>query len=486
MAISTKIATPKIGGFDRMTQASEELSAFPLESEGPMRQRPAGHPAILLIDGDPRMLHYLQRLLQDHFRSLAAFGSGEAALECIRKGMRSDIVVASGSLPDMSGRELLVRIRRLRPYAKVALTAHLYEYAELLSVRHPGIREILLKPFGAAEVLDVLARLMGEGDPGVEPCGGQISLGNNEFLVCAGSAMREIQEQAVLIARVNVPVLILGESGTGKEVLARYIHSLSPQATLPFLKVNCAAVPSELLESELFGYERGAFTGAGHSKPGKFQQCKNGTMFLDEIGEMPPRLQAKLLQVLQDGSFSPLGSRGTEKVSVRVLAATNMDIEAAISQKLFREDLYYRLNGICLRLPPLRERRDEIPQLIEHFIRKCSKQLALDAPPSLSARLRKACLHYDWPGNLRELENFVKRYLVLGDEQLRIDELIPDIALPEDHPVAVTRESIEVALSTSGGNRRVAAKALGISYKVLLGRLRKLKLDPAPVSVHMY
>ena len=314
----------------------------------------------------------------------------------------------------------------------------------------------------------------------------EVALGHSTFFVYASPCMREIQEHAALVARVNLPVLILGESGTGKEVLARYIHSLSPQASNPFLKVNCAAVPSELLESELFGYEQGAFTGAGRSKPGKFKQCNHGTMFLDEIGEMHPSLQAKLLQVLQDGTFSPLGSRATEKVSVRILAATNIDMKAAIAQKTFREDLYYRLNGFCLTLPPLRERREEIPVLIDHFLRRYKGELNLsDTQPTLSSRLMNGCMRYNWPGNLRELESFVKRYLVLGDEQLMMDELTQDVDASVCKPVTIGTEAISEALNASGGNRREAAKALGISYKVLLRRLRKLGMDSArkPVRV---
>jgi transcriptional regulator with PAS, ATPase and Fis domain len=245
-------------------------------------------------------------------------------------------------------------------------------------------------------------------------------------------------------------------------------------------------VPSELLESELFGYEQGAFTGAGRSKPGKFKQCNHGTMFLDEIGEMHPSLQAKLLQVLQDGTFSPLGSRATEKVSVRILAATNIDMKAAIAQKMFREDLYYRLNGFCLTLPPLRERREEIPVLIDHFLRRYKGELNLsDTQPTLSSRLMNGCMRYNWPGNLRELESFVKRYLVLGDEQLMMDELTQDVDASVCKPVTIGTEAISEALNASGGNRREAAKALGISYKVLLRRLRKLGMDSArkPVRV---
>jgi transcriptional regulator with PAS, ATPase and Fis domain len=280
-----------------------------------------------------------------------------------------------------------------------------------------------------------------------------------------------------------VPVLILGESGTGKEVLARHIHSLSPQAKNKFLKVNCAAMPSELLESELFGYEPGAFTGAGRAKPGKFKLCDSGTMFLDEIGEMHSSLQAKLLQVLQDGTYSPLGSRVTEKVNVRVIAATNIDVKLAIANKTFREDLYYRLNGFCVKLPPLRERREEIPVLLRHFLGRYSQEMGLsDVKPSLSTRLVKACLRYDWPGNIRELESFVKRYLVLGDEQLMLDELTQETADLDRGP-EITPESIQDALATTGGNRRAAAKTLGVSYKVLLNRLRQYGMESAPSQV---
>jgi len=304
--------------------------------------------------------------------------------------------------------------------------------------------------------------------------------------VFASAAMREVQEQAALVARVNLPVLLLGESGTGKEVLARYIHTLSPQANKVFLKVNCAAVPSELLESELFGYEPGAFTGAAKSKPGKFRQCNNGTIFLDEIGEMHPKLQAKLLQVLQDGSFSPLGGRTTEKVNVRVLAATNIDMKAAIAQKMFREDLYYRLNGFCLHLPPLRERREEIPVLLDYFLRRCIQELGLaGTKPTISARLTNACMHFDWPGNLRELETFVKRYIVLGDEQLMIDELSEEPAIPDPVCVALTPEAVAEALRACGGHRGRAAEALGISYKVLLNRLRKWGMDSGKESARV-
>ncbi len=230
--------------------------------------------------------------------------------------------------------------------------------------------------------------------------------------------MRQLRAHAMQVARFDFPVLLLGESGTGKEVLAHLIHKYSDRAHRTFLKVNCAAVPSELLESELFGYEPGAFTGANKAKPGKFELCNKGTLLLDEIGEMSPALQAKLLQVLQDGQFSRLGGRNTVKVDVRVLAATNINMPQAIAQKTFREDLYYRLNSFVLRMPSLRERREEIPMMLRHFMIHLADRYAC-APLSVSQRLVEACENYPWPGNIRELENFVKRYLVLGDEVSR-------------------------------------------------------------------
>jgi DNA-binding NtrC family response regulator len=386
----------------------------------------------------------------------------------------------------MQSSELLPRIHKLHPRANVVLIAHISQYGDLVPAIREGARDVLLKPFLAEDLMELLTRLAPVRSTRPDGISTEVALGHSTFFVYASPCMREIQEHAALVARVNLPVLILGESGTGKEVLARYIHSLSPQASNPFLKVNCAAVPSELLESELFGYEQGAFTGAGRSKPGKFKQCNHGTMFLDEIGEMHPSLQAKLLQVLQDGTFSPLGSRATEKVSVRILAATNIDMKAAIAQKTFREDLYYRLNGFCLTLPPLRERREEIPVLIDHFLRRYKGELNLsDTQPTLSSRLMNGCMRYNWPGNLRELESFVKRYLVLGDEQLMMDELTQDVDASVCKPVTIGTEAISEALNASGGNRREAAKALGISYKVLLRRLRKLGMDSArkPVRV---
>jgi transcriptional regulator with PAS, ATPase and Fis domain len=308
--------------------------------------------------------------------------------------------------------------------------------------------------------------------------------------------MKKIRSQAKLVASVDIPVLMLGESGTGKEVVSRLIHRYSPRAHRTFLKVNCAALPGELLESELFGYEPGAFTGATHSKPGKFELCNKGTILLDEIGEMPTVLQAKLLHVLQDQQFSRLGSRNIIKVDVRIIAATNIDIPKAIAEKKLREDLYYRLNGFTITLPPLRERREEIGILLRHFISQVSESYGRPSM-TVSPRLLEACERYNWPGNLRELGNFVKRFLILGDEEMAINELqaggplAPSgggntlAANPNGGLKGLVRnvkdeaeiEAISKALELTNWNRKKAAAMLKISYKALLYKIRQYDIQ---------
>jgi transcriptional regulator with PAS, ATPase and Fis domain len=303
--------------------------------------------------------------------------------------------------------------------------------------------------------------------------------------------------QVKTIANVDVPVLMLGESGTGKEVVARLIHKSSARAARAFMKVNCAALPADLLESELFGYEPGAFTGATKSKPGKFELCDKGTILLDEIGEMPASLQAKLLHVLQDQEFSRLGSRSSLKVNVRILAATNIDVHEGIANRTFREDLYYRLNAFTIKIPPLRERREEVPLLLNHLMSRFAESYARP-PLRFSPALVALCQRYHWPGNLRELSNFVKRYLILADEHWAMRELeaamrgeagggmfAPAAApAPAAGLKSIVRgvkdeaeiEAITRALEQTGWNRKEAAKLLNISYKAVLYKIKQYKI----------
>jgi two-component system response regulator AtoC len=310
------------------------------------------------------------------------------------------------------------------------------------------------------------------------------------------SEVREIIEQA---ARVDVTVLVCGETGTGKDVVARAVHDVSVRQSGPFVKVNCAAVPRELLESELFGHERGAFTGAHQLKIGKFEAADRGTIFLDEIGDLHPALQGKLLHVLQDGQFSRVGGRSTVKVDVRVLAATNQDLERAVAAGRFREDLYYRLNVIQIVVPPLRERPEEIPVLAEYFMQRYS-QLFRREGLRLPAETVQRLMHHRFPGNVRELENMIKRMIVLGDPLLRRHPL-PGLATPGMESTGprpsralkdiarkaaqiAEREAILQALEQTQWNRVRAAKLLEISYRALLYKIKDGGLDRERRSAH--
>jgi two-component system response regulator AtoC len=345
-------------------------------------------------------------------------------------------------------------------------------------------------------------------------------------LLGTSEQMKEVRELIDRVADTDVTVLIRGESGTGKELVARAVHSASPRKDRTFVKVNCAALPSELLESELFGFERGAFTGAIQHKPGKFEFANHGTMFLDEISEMGAPLQSKLLQVLQDGVFARLGGRQDVSVDVRVVAATNRDLEMAVQEGQFREDLFFRLNVVCITLPPLRQRRDEIRPLTEYFLARYSEHY--NKPPmQLANDTLRLFAEYEWPGNVRELENLIKRMVILGTDTAIRREVADAIAgrymkvgpipalqsAPAAPPAPVTtaaappqpaaapppspvpcgslkdigrmaareaeRELIQRTLEHTRWNRREAAEILGISYKALLYKIKDADLDKA-------
>src|SRR5438477_5760607 len=377
---------------------------------------------ILLVDDEPGMLRYIRTLLEVDEYKVETASTGEEALQRVEKGLRPDLVLLDLLMPGIDGLQTLEQLRQLVPGLRVVMLSCVSDTRKVVQAIRLGAHDYLTKPFQKAELDAVIDQCLGKNQ---QNFAGEVEeLADEVFFVAASPAMRKIRSQAALVAGVDIPVLMLGESGTGKEVVARLIHKLSPRAHRTFLKVNCAAVPADLLESELFGYEAGAFTGATHSKPGKFELCNKGTILLDEIGEMPPLLQAKLLHVLQDQQFSRLGSRSVIKVDVRILAATNINIPEALASKRLREDLYYRLNAFTLQLPPLRDRKEEVPILLKHFMSRMAEQYARPPLP-LSPTLMTACLEYAWPGNLRELSNFIKRYLILGDDKLAINELQP-------------------------------------------------------------
>ncbi|MGA2169598.1 MAG: sigma-54 dependent transcriptional regulator [Terracidiphilus sp.] len=457
-------------------------------------------PHIVVLDADPAILDYVHRILADRF-SVGLFTEAAELNRSLRESPTPDLLLMDWHIAENETEEnalgLLAKIRASKPSLPIIMLACSAELKEVVVATRMGAADVILKPFRKSDIdLAVQQCLKESGKPPADPDIQGIPLDENTSFVRSSKRMREIESQCALVARADIPVLILGESGTGKEVAAMLIHKMSARNQRCFLKVNCAAMPADLLESELFGYEQGAFTGAVKSKPGKFEICNNGTILLDEIGEMPSALQAKLLQVLQDGSFSRLGGRSSVKVDVRVIAATNIDIKAAIAQRTFREDLYYRLNGFTLRMPPLRERTEEIPILAQHFMCKAAAQYECDPLP-ISPALMQALTSHVWPGNLRELENTIKRYLVLGDEQAIIDELCPlqstaSFALSAEdfggsanlkHLVRNLKGSAESAaiaqsLEGTGWNRKAAANDLQISYKALLYKIKQYNLSP--------
>jgi two-component system response regulator AtoC len=449
---------------------------------------------IIMVGSEPAVRSDLWRTLAARFAFTLLCNPDDLAL-CLTKSPVPSLVFldwfAGGDSTGNTALGLLTTILSTRPSLPVVILFDFLDPKKIVLATRMGAADVLVKPFCDREIEHVIQEHITNSDD--KPVDETPLEGDTTFVRCS-RRMREIESQCVLVARTNIPVLILGESGTGKEIAALFIHKMSARRQQSFLKVNCAAMPLDLLESELFGYEQGAFTGAVKSKPGRFEICDHGTIFLDEIGEMPAALQAKLLQVLQDGSFSRLGSRSSIRVDVRVIAATNINIKQAIAKKQFREDLYYRLNGFELTIPALRERRDEIPVLANYFMRRDCSKFGRNCLP-LSVPMMQALINHSWPGNVRELENKIKRYLVLEDERAIINELT---MLRDAESVALAMEAgnftsglkriargakgkaesvvIAQTLEDHHWNRSAAARELQISYKALLYKIKQYNL----------
>jgi two-component system, NtrC family, response regulator AtoC len=460
----------------------------------------AEHERILVVDDEPSIRKYLQTLLEVDGYEVTAVGSGREALEQLADGERPDFVILDVLMQEMNGLETLRQMLQVDRSLNVVMLSCSNEVTTVVEAIRLGAQDYLTKPFEKAELDAALLKcrqkmeLRKENQALREYCD---HLTEDLSFLAASPQMVRIRQQILQIAPVDVPVFICGESGVGKEVVARMIHMRSTRRNQAFVKVNCAALPGELLESELFGYEQGAFTGAVRSKPGKFELANKGTIFLDEIAEMSPHLQAKLLHVLQDHQYSRLGARSMVEVDVRVLAATNIEVQEAMKSGRLREDLYYRLNVLSINVPPLRERTSEIPLLFRHFLNKYSEKFNKELPTP-TEHLMEAAMRYPWPGNLRELENFVKRYVILSDEEGSFRELVEMAAArqrtsPREDPAppreqglkALVRglkdeaemEAIADALEKTHWCRKDAAKMLGISYKALLYKIRQFNLD---------
>src|SRR5438067_6904636 len=398
-------------------------------------------PYVAIVDDDASFAQYLRTFLSLRGYEARCYTRGDELLASMKQAEAPDVVLLDVMMPGLDGMATLRALKASRPEAQVIMLSGRNQASTIVEAVRLGAADYVVKPDdpeGLGEIaLDVAIKNAIEKNRLVSELSElRQQLSDDEDRAVWGNSekMRGIATVIEQVADSDVTVLIRGESGVGKELVARAIHQRSTRKMKPFVKVNCAALPAELLESELFGHEKGAFTGAATTRIGKFEQAHGGTIFLDEIGEMKPALQAKLLHVLQDGEFTKLGSNKKITVDVRVITATNRDLEQMMVRGDFREDLYYRLKVIEAYVPPLRERRDEIPKLTDFFIAKYSQRYNRPVRP-LSDELRARFLSYEWPGNVRELENMIKRFVILQDEQLVVRELNKPRLIPNPPPI---------------------------------------------------
>ncbi len=464
---------------------------------------------ILIIDDDDQLRKSFHKLLLQEGYSIDSAASGEAGIAMIRQ-IPPDMVILDMRLPGMNGFETFKVIHEVEPKLPVIIMTAYGTTETAIEATKMGAFDYILKPFDIPDMLTVIGQAIEAGrfmrSP-VDMNGAPDSV-NREAIIGRSIPMQEVYKAIGRVAPTDATVLIRGESGTGKELVARAIYQHSLRANKPFLVINCVAIPDSLLESELFGYEKGAFTGANHRRVGKLEQASGGTVFLDEIGDMPFSLQAKMLRLLQERSIERLGGRETIPVDVRIIAATNRNLESAIEAGRFREDLYYRLKVVTIRLPPLKERSGDIPLLAEYFLSRFFKELSLDCP-GITQEAEHLLSHYPWPGNVRELANTIQKTVIFNrgaplsaeDISNAIREKTPaaddsdekhDILLRRIlHHALMTHTGdnvfdtvmdriagifISEALNLSGGNRSRAAKLLGLSRPTLHSKIEKYGL----------
>ncbi len=443
------------------------------------------------------MVHFLTKLLQGEGAEVEGAGTGEAALEKLRAGP-FDLVLTDLKLPDTDGIEILKVTRELHAETVVIVITAYGTIGSAIEAMRAGAYDYVTKPFRAGEILQVVEKALERVRLRREVA--QLRQAVTErfafaSLVGKSPKMQDVYAQIEKLASARGAVLIQGESGTGKELVAKAIHFNGPRKLGPFVVINCGAIPEALQESELFGHERGAFTGAFATKKGLFEEAHGGSFFLDEVAELAPGLQAKLLRVLQDGELRRVGGTRTLRVDTRVIAATNHDLAGDVRDQTFREDLFYRLNVFPLFLPPLRERAEDLPLLVDHFLDRLARE-GRRSPKRFSAEALRAMVVYSWPGNVRELEHAVERAVLLsGQEMIGLGDLPPEVLAPHDEltlPLPnpgmgfketmgrVTRDAevrlIRRALAEAGNNRTQAARLLGISRRALLYKLNEYNL----------
>ena len=444
-----------------------------------LRKKPADVPRILIVDDDPGQRSLLNSFLRSQGIETALADSGERALEMLRAG-KFAMMISDVRMPGLSGLETLRRARQEHATLPVLLVTAFTDIRDAVAAMRDGAVNYLAKPIDLDELLNSVRQAIGISKSAPLQYGEEKKL--PDYVVARSPLMQAVFRDASLIAPSETRVLITGESGVGKEVVADVIHAWSPRAAGPMVKVNCAAIPETLLESELFGHEKGAFTGASAKRVGRFELANGGTIFLDEVADMTPALQAKLLRVTQAGLFNRVGSNTDRHTDARILAATNKNLEDEVQNSRFREDLFYRLNVVELNIPPLRERREDIMPLASAFIAELTKGRARFAAPVADCLTR-----YSWPGNVRELRNAVERAALLAQGELifpehfpakvhAAEEKLPPLETGDVERLAeIERQAILQALRQHDFNRTETAKALGISRRALLYKLQRFR-----------
>ena len=451
---------------------------------------------ILVVDDELSMREFLSILLEREGYQVDVAGCAEDALRQMETAL-FDLVLSDVQMPGLGGIELLSRIKQVSPETAVLMITAFSAAEQAVEAMKLGAYDYISKPFKIEEIKQLVKNALEKQGLKRE----NVLLKKNvqerdSFCGIIGKSpkMRELFEMIQKVANSQSSVLVLGESGTGKELVARSVHTCSPRKSKPFVAVNCGAIPENLIESELFGHKKGSFTGAVVDRPGLFEQAEGGTLLLDEIGELPLLLQTKLLRVLQEREFKRVGCTQTRKTDVRIICASNRDLESQVRENSFREDLFYRINVVQLRMPPLRERIEDIPLLVEHFCRKYHAG-GQAAPATVAPTALKALMNYQFPGNIRELENCIERSLIL-DPQLISENNLPkqmlvartacltaDIEIPEEgmllEPLLeeLEKKYLLKALEKTGGAKKKAGELLGMSFRSFRYRLAKFGLD---------
>lgn len=442
---------------------------------------------ILVVDDEIGIRESLQKILEKEGFSVEIASNGEDAFKNIRRG-DIDLLITDIRMVGMDGMELLKVCKSVSPFTEVIMITGYASVDTAVDSMKQGAYDYITKPFKKADILRAVNKAIEKQVLTMDNIKMKERIEAFEtgpLIETSSSKMKSIVDLVKQVAPSQATALILGESGTGKEVIADMIHQLSPRGSRTMVKVNCAAIPETLIESELFGYDKGAFTGAAARKEGRFEIADKSSIFLDEIGEMPQAVQVKLLRILQEGTFERLGSNKTLHTDTRIIAATNKDLSSMVKNGLFREDLYWRLNVISIQLPPLKQRREDIPNLVQHFINRFTKKNAKTIN-GIESKAMEILLNYEWPGNVRELENIIERCVVLDkDCILGFDDLPKEITLigvrsldsvtiPLGTPMEeVERILMEETLKHTKGDKGLASKLLGISTRTLYRKMDK-------------